>query len=194
MSATLPAIDATRRQDLVQLGLWMFLATVTMLFAAFTSAYMVRRTGADWRPIELPSLLRLNTAILLASSFTIEMARAKARRRQWRFASRALSATMVLGLAFLAGQIRAWRLLLAAGVFLPSSPHAAFFYILTGAHGLHLAAGLVLLSCAVVRARRESLNVAPLPPPSVKGIAPCVTFWHFLGALWLYVFILLSAS
>ena len=62
------------RDDQLKLGLWMFLATVTMLFAAFTSAYIVRRSGSDWRPVALPSVLWWNTAVLAASSVAVEIA------------------------------------------------------------------------------------------------------------------------
>ena len=67
--------EAGRREELVRLGLWMFLATVTMLFAAFTSAYVVRRSGSDWRQMALPSTLWLNTIVLGASSLALEAAR-----------------------------------------------------------------------------------------------------------------------
>lgn len=82
-----------------QLGLWIFLATVTMLFAGFTSAYLVRQTtGSDWQPIPLPPILWLNTVLLISSSVTMELARSQQRWRENAFKGW-LSATTVLGVA-----------------------------------------------------------------------------------------------
>ena len=113
----------------------MFLATVTMLFAAFTSAYVVRRSGTDWRHVDLPSILWVNTGILAASSVVLELANRHGLRRRWKGAAVGLGSAALLGLAFLVGQLVAWRDLVHAGVYLPSNPHSSFFFMLTGAHG-----------------------------------------------------------
>lgn len=161
------------------LGLWFFLANVTMLFAGFTSAILVRRAMPDWQPLPLPPLLWVNTTVLFASSLTLERARTMARQnllpqtRVW------VLGTAVLGALFLSGQIGAWEQLRALGVFLPSNPHSSFFYILTGVHGAHLFGGLAALAYLVARpVRKGTLNL-------------CATYWHFLDGLWLYLFIML---
>lgn len=167
--------------DTAELGLWMFLASVTMLFAGFTSAYLVRQTtGSDWQPMPLPAVLWLNTVLLGASSVTIERARrAEASSTGW------LLATAALGVAFLAGQVSAWQELAASGVFLPSHPHSSFFYILTGAHGIHLLGGLGALAVALAGGRRGAW------PRRARGLKLCALYWHFMGALWLYLFLVL---
>ena len=112
---------------------------IVMFFAALVSASIVRRGlgAADWRPFEIPRVLWLNTAILLASSFTItrarrlELAADEAGFRHW------WSVTTILGILFLAGQLIAWRQLAAAGMYVAANPTAGFFYVFTGAHGLH---------------------------------------------------------
>jgi cytochrome c oxidase subunit 3 len=166
----------------------MFLATVTMLFAAFISAYIVRRSGEDWRRVELPALLWINTAILGASSLAIEIAARRGRALEWVRAGRAMSAALAGGFGFLAGQILAWRQMTAAGVYLPTSPHASFFYILTGAHALHVAAALAVLAWGAVALRSA--------PADVSGWAAkmelCRTFWHYLGGVWLTLFAIVS--
>ncbi len=121
------AVDARLREDQLRLGLWMFLATVTMLFAAFTSAYIVRRSGSDWQYVRVPSILWINTAILAASSIALETANRFGLRGQWNAAVAGCGAAVALGVAFLAGQVVAWRELIAAGVYLPTSPHSSFF-------------------------------------------------------------------
>jgi cytochrome c oxidase subunit 3 len=152
-----------------ELALLAVIATVVMLFAAFTAAYLIRRTDADWQRVELPRLFAVNTLILLASSLTMEGA--KRRRRGW------LTATALLGLAFLVGQFMAWRQLASQGVFLPTSPHSSFLYMLTAIHGLHLVGGLAAIIYAVTR--RSVLNLVAV-------------YWHFIGAVWLYVLMLLG--
>jgi cytochrome c oxidase subunit III len=162
--------QAQARARTNELTLLAVLATVTMLFAAFTSAYLIRRTSADWNRFTLPPIMLLNTVVLLASSLTLEFARH--RNRSW------LAPTIVLGVIFLIGQIAAWSMLATRGYFLPTSPYAAFLYMLSAVHGLHLIGGLG----ALLYASRH---------PSVIGL--CAMFWHFLGGLWVYVIALLWA-
>src|SRR5579871_4482902 len=126
--------EAKQRARTNELTLLAVLATVTMLFAAFTSAYLIRRTSADWNRFTLPPVMLLNTVVLLASSVTLECARH--RERTW------LAPTIVLGVIFLAGQVFAWSILASRGMFLPTSPYASFLYMLSAVHGLHLIGGL----------------------------------------------------
>lgn len=184
-------LPSTERDDLVQLGVWMFLATVVMLFAAFTSAYIVRRSASDWTPVELPWILWVNTAVLAASSLALEGGRFASRQGKIVSARHGLLAAAGLGLLFLAGQLTAWRELVARGVYLPTSPHSSFVYILTGVHGVHVAAGLVLLIYTAAR----MWNVSPRldrEAATARLITASATFWHFLAALWLYVFALVT--
>ena len=185
-SASAP-YDAVR-DDQVKLGLWLFLATVTMLFAAFTSAYVVRRSGSDWRHVALPSLLWINTAVLALSSVAVELAQLRGRRGGWTSAAFAMAAAFALGVAFLAGQVVAWRQMMAAGVYLPTSPHSSFFFMLTGAHAVHIAAALVVLAWGAA----VTLNGAASPRVWAGRMSVCRTFWHFLGGVWLFLFALVS--
>ncbi len=153
-----------------ELTLLVFLSTVVMLFAAFTAAYLIRRTATDWQRVALPGILWGNTAVLLLSSVTIELARRRTSQR-W------LIVTTVLGFAFVVGQLLAWRDLAAEGIYLPTHPHSSFVYMLTAVHGLHLLGGIAVLVYAVAR-------------KSAVGL--CATYWHFVDAVWLYVFFMLS--
>ncbi len=166
----------------------MFLATATMLFAAFTSAYVVRRSGSDWRHVALPSILWMNTAILAASSVALEAAYRAGRRRRWIGAMVGAGAAIVFGIAFLAGQLTAWRQMVAAGVYLPTSPHSSFFFMLTGAHGAHVIAALAVLSWGCWQTRRAYAN----PRAWTAMFDLCRTFWHYLGVVWLFLFALVS--
>ena len=165
-------------------GIWLAIAAIVMFFAALTSAYVVRKgTSDDWAPFPLPKLLWLNTAVLLASSGTLELARRSRGRglapgefRRW------WGLTTALGVAFLVGQVLAWRQLVAAGVYLATNPSGSFFYVLTAAHALHLLGGVLALLYAAARGRTDA------SAPAVKVAA---VYWHFMGGLWLYVLVLL---
>src|SRR5207244_2432718 len=141
-----------------QIGLWILLTAIFMLFAGLSSAYIVLRGVPAWQNIELPSLLWPNTAILLLSSFTIEFSRRAVRKNHLQTMKGWLAISGVLGLAFIAGQIAAWRQLVNAGVYLPSTLQSSFFYLLTGLHGLHLMGGIVGLSYVLYRALGSGLT------------------------------------
>ena len=178
------------REATLQLGVWMFLATVTMLFAAFTSAYIVRSAGTDWRPTQLPSILWLNTGLLIVSSVVLEWGRRAADHGRWVTARTSVAIAMLLGLGFLVGQFAGWRALVDQGVYLPTSPHSAFFFMLTGVHALHLGAGLVVLLVGVAQLaphRRDASGAS-----GARYLRLATTFWHFFGALWVYLFALLT--
>jgi cytochrome c oxidase subunit 3 len=182
--------EARRREDLAYLGLLMFLGTVTMLFAAFTSAYVVRKAGADWRDVPLPAALWLNTALLAASSIALESAWNAGTARRWSSARGRFAASIGFGLAFLGGQIVAWRQMAAAGQFLPSNPRSSFFYMLTGAHGVHVIAALAVLfwGAGVTWAGRGHAD----PWAWTASMRTCRTFWHYLGVVWVFLLLLVT--
>ena len=186
----LSAGEQRRRDFALQLGMWIFLATATMLFAAFSSAYIVRQSGTDWRHLTLPSVLWLNTLLLVVSSVSIEIARIDARNGKWQGATASVVATALLGIAFVVGQFAAWRDLVAQGVYVPTNPYSSFFYILTGLHVLHLTAGLMFLAYVAWRIFRRKGSEDSAPLSTLLNLA--ATFWHFFGALWLYLFVLLT--
>ncbi len=169
------------------MGLMGLLATVAMLFAAFTAAILMRRTGTDWTRVTLPSVVWLNTILLVGSTAAIELARAAARRDAVDRLVRWLAASGVLGVVFLVGQMIAWRSLAAQGVFLPSNPHAAFFYMLSAVHGLHVVGGLGALTWTLRRARGGAYTAA-----HHGGLTHTAIFWHFMGGVWIYLLALLS--
>lgn len=187
-----------------RMGLFFFLITVAILFVTMSAAFLLLKSGTKydpytnryegWEPIPIPrTLLLVNTAILLLSSFTLERARRKSQveaillpasripgivpepesSRRWVFA------TMALGLMFLAGQSRAWQWLRARDLLHHSGAASSFVFLLTGAHAAHLIGGLlVLLYACFVPGRRDLIYR--------RSIAIDVTswYWHFIGLLW----------
>ncbi len=168
------------------IGVWLLVGAVTILFAAFTSTYLARRAEADWHVGPLPSILWVNTVVLLLSSVGMEWARRSGRRGRLHGLRAGLQVTTALGLAFLAGQVIAWRQLAAAGIYLTTNPHSAFFYLLTGTHAVHLAGGIGALSYALWAAQR-----ATEPVRALVAVEPTATYWHFVDGLWLYLFLIL---
>ncbi|MEO8139680.1 MAG: cytochrome c oxidase subunit 3, partial [Gemmatimonadota bacterium] len=147
-------------------GVWIGIATITMSFAAYTSAMVVRQgSGSDWQSITLPPILYLNTLLLLASSGTFAVGR-KRLTSGWAESGKGggagwLQLTLLLGVLFLGGQVLAWRALAGQGLYLATTPNSGFFYVLTALHALHLLGGIGALLYLLVRIRRASA-MAPL--------------------------------
>lgn len=159
---------------------------ICMLFAGLTSAYIVLRGAPSWQNIAMPGLLWVNTAVLIASSVTIDLTRRAIRKDRLEVMKRWLAVSGVLGCAFLAGQLVAWRQLVDAGVYLPSTLHSSFFYVLTGIHGVHLLGGIIALAYVFAKAMRNRLTAFNHEPLKL-----CATYWHFMDGLWVYLLMLL---
>jgi cytochrome c oxidase subunit III len=171
-------------------GMWVVLASITMTFAAFTSALIVRQGASnDWKHLTLPPILYLNTLVLIASSITLEVARRRigaymaGPRERTTAPSRWLYVTLFLGLLFVAGQYVAWLQLRAQGLFLATNPNSSFFYVLTGIHAIHVSGGLAGLARVIRRLNKSVLRKSTLDATS--------HYWHFMGALWIYLLLLL---
>ena len=164
------ARTAEARSRANELLLLAIVATVVMLIAGFTSAYVIRRTGSDWQRVPLPAIVWANTVVLLASSATIELARRSGSRR-W------FATTLVLGFVFLAGQLYAWHVLVTQGIYMSTNPHSSFIFMLTAVHGVHLLGGIIALVYATVQQRNIGL---------------CASYWHFVDGVWLYLLVMLS--
>jgi cytochrome c oxidase subunit III len=182
----LPPADGRPAPATALVGVGALLAAVAMLFVAFTSAYLARRQETGWVAIAVPPVLWLNTAVLLVSSATLESARARIARGDAGGFRRGLWETAGLGVLFLLGQLAAWRQLSAQGLYLAGNPHSAFFYLLTGVHGLHLLGGLAALGVVLLRASGGAYT-----PRAHTGVDVFALYWHFMDGLWLYLFALL---
>ena len=169
-----------------KIGLGVFLAVVGTLFALLISAYTMRMDMGMWRSAPAPKLLWLNTGMLILSSGALQWAQVAARRGRTDGVRAGLLGGGVFALAFLAGQLIAWRQLDAAGYYLTDNPAAAFFYLITGVHGLHLLGGLVALGRTMDKAWQG------VAAGEVRlSVELCATYWHFLLFVWLAIFGLL---
>ncbi len=169
-----------------KIGLGVFLAVVGCLFALLISAYSMRMEMGEWRPAPVPKLLWLNTGMLILSSGALQWAQVAARRGKMDRVRAGLLAGGIFAFAFLAGQLVAWRQLDAAGYYLTANPAAAFFYLITGVHGLHILGGQVALGRTMDKAW-QGVAVGKVR----LSVELCATYWHFLLFVWLVLFGLL---
>ncbi|MDR5709666.1 MAG: cytochrome c oxidase subunit 3 [Armatimonadota bacterium] len=166
-----------------RVGVWLLVGAVSLFFLALTSALLARQAGLDWGRTSLPRILWLSTAAILASSALLEAARASLRRDHHEGFRRRLQVSALLGVGFLAAQLTAWRTLVHQGVHLATNPHTSYFYLLTGAHAVHLLGGLVWFGAMVRATRRGAAD-----PERIGDFA---VYWHFLAGLWVYLFAVL---
>jgi len=176
----------------VKIGLAAFLVVAGSLFALLISAYFMRMGMADWRPLPMPTVLWFSTGLLALSSLALQTTVAAARRAELDGIRSGLLATGVSALAFLAGQLLAWRELANAGYFAASNPAGAFFGLVTAIHGLHMLGGLVALWRITARAFAIPMDSGPQAVGRLRlGVELCATYWHFLLLVWLVLFSLL---
>jgi len=173
-----------------RLGLAVFLAVVTALFALTISAYLMRMEhGADWRALPEPNLLWINTGILLLGSVALQWAWGCAKRNNRDGLSLGLSAGGAFTITFIAGQYLVWRQLNATGYYMTANPANAFFFLLTALHALHLVGGLV----AWARTLRKLWSGAE--PSQVRAsVELCALYWHFLLVIWAVLFALVLST
>jgi cytochrome c oxidase subunit 3 len=178
--------DGYHSEQRYKLAVWVGIAGIVMFFAAISSAMVVSSAREDWRHVNLPSVLWLSSAILLASSLTFEAAKRAVRRRGAKDVRKWVLFTALLGIGFLIAQLSGWSQLLSQGVVLRGQPSGAFFYLLTAAHGLHVLGGLCVLGYVVTRVSIRR----PWPRPKAV-VEAAALYWHFMGALWAYILVLL---
>lgn len=173
-----------------RLGLWLFIAAAVMLFVGLTSGYIILRAGgASWPPPgfpPLPSGLWANTIIIILSSATMVWAHRSINRGNQIGLKIGLLLTALLGVAFLGRQVYVWDQLSAAGVGLQTGVYGSVFYVLTGVHGAHLAGGVIFLLYVLGQALRGRYT-----DRKHTGVELCGVYWHFVDALWVYLFVIL---
>jgi cytochrome c oxidase subunit III len=178
-----PAQSSQRRyQTAILLGM----VSICMFFMALSAAFLVRKTGKDWINFRLPAIVWVNTIVLLTSSVTIDLARRRLALSDFSGFKMMWRATTALGVAFLVGQVVAWRDLVQMGFYVGSNPSSSFFYVFTAAHAAHLIGGIIALFYVLFRDFRKTARLS-LP------VAAEVTsyYWHFMDGLWLFLVALL---
>ena len=163
--------------------------SIVMMFAAFTSGYIVRRDEGNWREFDLPISLLFNTIVIALSSAAMQWAWFSARKDEISRVKIGLVLTLVLGGLFLLGQLRTWGDLVAGNTYfggVDANPSGSFVYVLMGVHAFHLVTGLIFVAVVLLRTVRYQVHSR-----AMLSIGNATLYWHFLGGLWLYLYLFL---
>jgi cytochrome c oxidase subunit 3 len=177
------------RQKVAKPMLWLGMVSMLMIFAALTSAYVVRMEKGDWLQFELPQLFYFSTTVIIMSSVTMNWAVASAKKNDYKNVKRGAIFTLVLGITFIVFQFKAWGVLVDQKIFFAgkySNASGSFLYALTGLHLAHLAGGIIALIVVSIKSLSNKYNAE-----NILGIQLCAIFWHFLDVLWIYLFLFL---
>ncbi len=161
-------------------------ASITMMFAAFTSAYIVRQAAGNWLEFKLPNVFFVNTAVILLSSLAGHMAYRSYIKGNERMYRLLLVVTFILGLAFVALQYQGWLALVDIGVELTTNPSGSFIYVISGVHAAHVLGGLAALAIALLHAFTLPYKVTE---KRKLRFEMTLIYWHFVDLLWVYLLV-----
>lgn len=172
-----------------QFFLWAGLGSIVMMFAGLTSAYIVKKSQANWLDFEMPSVFMISTVVILISSFTIQMASKKFKEQNENQYRGFLSVTAILGVVFMVLQIQGFMALQANSIALvgpKSNSAASFLFVITVLHLIHVFGGIIALIW--ISFRSFSIKNSMKNDLPVKLIS---SYWHFVDILWVYLFVFL---
>ncbi len=184
---------ATFRQEYNQskihphkVALWVAIGSIIMMFAAFTSAYVVRRAAGNWLEFKLPDIFMVNTAVILLSSVTMQLAYSGFKKGKEKQYKGMLVATLVLGLFFVVLQYKGWEALTAMGATFTVNPSSSFIFVISGLHAAHVLGGIVAITVALTYA-----YILPYKPTlrRKQRFDLVVQYWHFVDILWVYLMV-----
>lgn len=164
--------------------MWIALASIIMMFAGLTSAYIVKRDQPGWTSFEIPQTFWYSTGTILISSLTMQMALKFFKHRQMQQYMNLIGITLILGIGFIVLQWVSFRQIWNSGITLKGSGAGQFLYVIAGLHAVHVLGGIIALVVTYVRAlatTRRNYNSV-----SLEVVA---TYWHFVDLLWIYLFI-----
>ena len=174
---------------------WILMGSIFMMFGALSSAYIVRKGEGNWLEFELPSIFTISTALILLSSLTYHLAYLASKKDDLPKVKMLLGVTLSLGVAFLVSQYYSWvqlynyKFLNGFGVVFGgaySNPAGSFLYVLSGLHAFHIISGLGFLLAVLILTLKNKIN-----SKKQLWIEACGNYWHFLGVLWIYLYIFL---
>jgi cytochrome c oxidase subunit III len=195
----IPTSQETVWTSAPKVGLWIFLAVVSSLFGLFASAYVMRMHGhgglASWQRLDEPSILWINTLVLVLASAALQISRNRVDKDQLEHGRAHFVAAGLLTVLFLIGQVLAWDQASAGGKLGAGDAAYSLFVLLTGAHGLHLVGGLVVLGRTAGHLFGAVDKVGPVARARIRlSVQLCTTYWHWLLLIWLGLFALLLST
>ena len=170
-------------------ALWLFIVSICMLFAGLTSAYIVKKSDGRWLQFEMPDMFLYSTLVLVLSSIVMHLTYLKAKNNSLKAVKIGIASTAVIALLFFYMQYLSWVQLVAQDIFLVGNPSGSFVYIFSGLHLAHLIGGMVFLLVIFL----DTINYK-VHSKSMLAIEMCTTYWHFLGGLWIYLYLFLVMS
>ena len=167
-------------------ALWLFIVSICMLFAGLTSAYIVKKSDGRWLQFDMPDMFLYSTLVLVLSSVTMHWTYLKAKDNLLNAVKMGITVTAGMAIVFFYMQYLSWTKLVAQDVFLVGNPSGSFVYIFSGLHLAHLIGGLVFLLVVFLDTMSYKVH-----SKSMLAIEMCTTYWHFLGGLWIYLYLFL---
>ncbi len=170
--------------------LWIAMGSIVMMFAGFTSAYIVKRSQTNWQGFDLPLIFTYSTIVIVASSITMQLAVRKFKDRRMQSYRQFMTITSLLGAAFITMQFIGFGMLADRGIKLigvGSNVAGSFIAVIAGVHILHVLGGIITLIVMMYRAFKSKVKTY-----SPVGVEVAATYWHFVDILWIYLFIFLT--
>jgi cytochrome c oxidase subunit 3 len=180
------AMEQRKRIHPHKFTLWVGIASIIMMFAGLTSAYIVKRNQANWFSFELPVVFWYSTAVIIISSITLWMAQKAFQQREMSKYRGLVVVTLILGVLFIALQFLGFNELWQKGLTLQRNVSLSFMYIIVGLHGLHVIGGIIALLVLFAKAFNTKVKSYDIVPVEVVS-----TYWHFVDFLWIYLLIFL---
>lgn len=170
-------------------SMWIAMASITMMFIGFTSAYVVKRSQANWLSFELPAIFWVSTGLILLSSLTMHLGLRQFKARSMGSYKSLITLTALLGVAFAVCQVIGFSDMKNHGLALDTTVSASFIYVIVGVHILHVLGGVVVLLILFFRAYRTRVRTYSAVPIEVAA-----TYWHFVDGLWIYLLVFFSLA
>jgi cytochrome c oxidase subunit 3 len=170
-------------------AVWLFIIAICMMFAGMTSAYIVKQSEGNWLMFDLPKMFVYSSIIVVLSSITMHWSFIAAKRDNLTQIRLGLILTTILGFTFLVTQYLGWIALVDSDVFFVGNAAGSFVYVFSGLHAFHLISGLIFLLIVLSSALKFKIH-----SKSLVLIEMCTTYWHFLGGLWLYLYLFLIVN
>ncbi len=186
-----PITGQVRAMNPKKFAMWLIIVSIVMLFISLSSAYIVQQSDVNWPTIEFPRMFVYSSVVIVLSSVTMHWAYIAAKRNNIKENRVALVLTTILAAGFIWAQYTAWDILTNVQDVNFRGGHAAesFIYVLTGLHIFHLLTGVTFLLIMLVASFQYKVHSR-----SMVKMEMCTTYWHFLGGLWLYLFLFLELN
>lgn len=174
-------------------SLWLLIIGMSMLFAALTSAYIVRQAEGNWFEFALPQFFTYSTIVVVLSSITMIFAYRAAKKDELLNVKLGMALTLGLGITFCLLQFYGWQEMVSEGLFFTNPEgtkvSASFVYVISGVHYLHAIGGIIFLLVVFVKAFALKVH-----KKNLLSIDMCNTYWHFVGILWVYLYLFLNLT